>query len=609
MKALKWHSGTRRRPGQTLICMAVLMLLIDGCDSGPGPDHTPTRVSSKTPTVVLDRIDTGTQPDTGVSLVSSPDKITLIRVGDTQSFFLATSPSGSLEWRITSMPEWVTVEPAEGLIDHNVVEVKVKKNGVVSSGGITPGRIQIISSGGAAEVIVERTQDAPTAVSGRSTATPRPVIPATRTAQATNPLAKASKSSISFPPGANSADVSLTNAGTGELAWSVAPSDAWLKVSPSTGKLGPGESATLTVTKDDKQLTSGYASGFITIGSNSTGGDLKLLVDAAAAPMWLLDHRVIDAEYNAKSGLIVTISADPSKLNIVDPRTQKVLSVALPASPNCVSVQPDGAYAAVGHNAHVSYVNLVTGTLERTYDISADAIDVVLPGNGHVYAFPRTDQWETVRNVDLKTGGETLEAGLLYAGMLAKLHPSAKYIYGADNGLSPSDLHKFELQNGTIVNLGDSRYHGDYTIGGNLWFSEDGTRIFAKGGTVFRASEAASQDMLYAGQLEGIYGLRSAASSTAAKRVLALDGGSYNHPQVPGLRVYDTEFLAFKGTVHLPKFDAPGADGNMVEYDSQGHYVFINPASGSAYVLLNADPASGIEKDWALATYELSKLP
>jgi chitinase len=258
----------------------------------------------------------------------------------------------------------------------------------------------------------------------------------------------------------------------------------------------------------------------------------------------------------------------------------------------------------------VSYINLAKRIVERTYDVSTDAIDIVLPGNGHVYVWPRTDQWATVRNVDLKTGGESPHEGRpIYAGMLARLHPSAKYIYGADNGLSPSDIHKFSILTETIKYLGDSRYHGDYTMGGNLWFSEDGARIFVKGGNVFRSSEAPSQDILYAGALEGVFGLRWVATSTKAKKVLALDGGAYTHPQAPGLRVYDTDFLSFKGTVALPKFTAPKGPSERTEFESQGYYVFVNSDTNRVYVLLNADPASGIDKDWALATFDLSKMP
>jgi hypothetical protein len=49
--------------------------------------------------------------------------------------------------------------------------------------------------------------------------------------------------------------------------------------------------------------------------------------------------------------------------------------------------------------------------------------------------------------------------------------------------------------------LYDSPYHGDYPMNGNLWFSEDGNRIFTSGKTVLKTSEIKSTDMLYNGTL------------------------------------------------------------------------------------------------------------
>ena len=78
--------------------------------------------------------------------------------------------------------------------------------------------------------------------------------------------------------------------------------------------------------------------------------------------------------------------------------------MALPLPPQCVSVSPDGLFTAIGHNALISYVNLSSGTLEKTLVTSADVFDVVLAANGYVHAFPRLDQWSEIHSVELATG-------------------------------------------------------------------------------------------------------------------------------------------------------------------------------------------------------------
>ena len=75
------------------------------------------------------------------------------------------------------------------------------------------------------------------------------------------------------------------------------------------------------------------------------------------------------------------------------------------------------------------------------------------------------------------------------------LHPSGDYIYGADQGIFPSDIEKYDIRSGNLIYLYDSPYHGDYAMGGNLWISEDGLRIFTALGNVFRSSVNQDTDM------------------------------------------------------------------------------------------------------------------
>ena len=71
--------------------------------------------------------------------------------------------------------------------------------------------------------------------------------------------------------------------------------------------------------------------------------------------------------------------------------------------------------------------------------------------------------------ISLATGEETTSSGYsIYAGTVAKLHPGGKAMYGADNGISPSDIEKYDIQSGTASVLYDSPYHGDYAMCGDL---------------------------------------------------------------------------------------------------------------------------------------------
>ena len=370
------------------------------------------------------------------------------------------------------------------------------------------------------------------------------------------------------------------------------------------GSVAPGSAPSDAAGRASTTWTLGTAAGAQGAVATVAGIGNAVFAATATPPITALAHRVVDAEYDPTNNRIVTVSANPSRLHIVDPETGAAQTIDLAQVPNAVAVRADGQYAAVGHNAWISYVNLATRQVERVYPVTTDVVDIVLASNGWVHAFPRTDQWETIRSIELATGAET-RTGTIRAGTLVKLHPSGRYIYGANNGLSPSDIEKYDIRSGAAAVMYDSPYHGDYAFNGDLWISEDGLRVFAKSGNVFRSSEVRAEDLLYGGHLQGMSVVQWAAQSTAAGRIFALPGSSWDAQAAPELRVYESGFLAYRGAVALPRFVVP----TVGSFAAEGRYVFPTADGQRLYVLVKADNASGIAQDWGIVTYDLADLP
>lgn len=340
----------------------------------------------------------------------------------------------------------------------------------------------------------------------------------------------------------------------------------------------------------------------LTVNDGTVDSSLPDTVQITAhKPIVGLSFNVVDAEYSRTTDKIIVVSASPAnQLHIYDPATDSDVAVDLVLPPSAVSISPDGLYAAVGHNGWISYVSLATATVEKQLAVSTNVIDIVLAGNGFIYAFPRTDQWETIRCIEIATGTETTSGGYsIYAGTLAKLHPNGTAIYGADNGLSPSDIEKYDITNGTATMLYDSPYHGDYAMCGNLWIAEDGLRIFTACGNVFRSSAIRSEDMTYNGSLNSLSLIAGLDHSSAANKVVAIPGNGYSTSNNDiAIQFYGYDFLAFQKTISLPKFLVQGN-----AYSAHGKFTFFNAAGDSVYVIMKADNTSGLLYDYGITTY------
>ena len=294
-------------------------------------------------------------------------------------------------------------------------------------------------------------------------------------------------------------------------------------------------------------------------------------------------------------------SPEPNRLNLISTADNAMTPVDLPQVPTSVSVGSDGLFAAVGHNASMSYVDLVAKSVLKTIPVTTDALDVVLAGNGRVYVSPRHDQWQTIRCIEIATGQETQSTGnLIYAGTVAGRHPNGAWMYGPDRGVTPEEIEKYDISAGIAAVVGGSPYHGEYPFCGNLWISEDGLRIFTACGAVLRSSSDRSSDMTYNGRLPKVSRIVALSHSAASGRIAAVvvhDSSASPSSTDSEVRFYSSADLSYQGSAPIPPFPGSGGD-----FESHGRYVFLSDDGARQYVLVQAAETSGILNDWGVTT-------
>ena len=336
--------------------------------------------------------------------------------------------------------------------------------------------------------------------------------------------------------------------------------------------------------------------------------------DGGAAPslgaISVLGYRVVDAELSQALASIVMVSDSPSNaLHIYDYATGNDRVVSLPLAPVAVSVDPTGTQAAVAFNAHTSWIDLTTGTIKATCDLTSDAFDIALSSKALAYVLPKTDQWVPLHTIDLTTCTESTSmtwANLRASGHIA-LHPSEKAVFVADDGLSQSGAERCDLTASPIacddaMGPNDMGGHG---LCGNLWISADGARIYSACGVTLRVpSDVTTSACTYGGSLENASSVRHLSEFSAVKRVAFVPGVPYSpegsepsHDDAV-VRVHETDYLKFVAEYQLPPFPLTGTFTTT----SHGRFVFGTPSMDVLYVIVQADPSSGALKDFAIAT-------
>ena len=313
-------------------------------------------------------------------------------------------------------------------------------------------------------------------------------------------------------------------------------------------------------------------------------------------PIAELPFKLIDAEYSKQLDRIIMVAGTPSnQLHIYDPVGDLDQTVDLSTLPTSVSVSPDGLNAAIGHNGTISYVNLVSRTVGTTLQVDGNIADIVLAGNGYVYAFP---EWKPFVAVNTSTGAVTVTSNSAW-GMKAKLHPNGIAIFAA----LPYGMVKYDISSGPAVYLYDSnpipgRY---YSIGSGLCMTEDGTSIFTYAGNIFSASAEHALDMVPPKKHLDLQFQYAADSSTAAQTAAIPAASWYLNTIIDDTEVwiYDDQSFIFQKSMALPYFTSSGR-----EYPGHGKFLFYDGTGTRLYVIMQADAASGLLNDFVVVTYE-----
>lgn len=502
-----------------------------------------------------------------------------------KSLYISTQPAGECSYRVISHPEWVSVQQGSGYIYKNISEVVLHSDLEGQAPGVFEGYLEIMSTIGNKTVYVRGTVGEQVIIG----------VP----------------DSLNFSIAQNTSNLVIVNNGNVPVSYSMTAGNNYISIQQPSGEILPLSSGIIEVDANRQGMVTGTYQSQISVTINDVVYEVIVKINHLIEQKIMLTTDVVDAEYNKVKDIMVYASSFPASVNVYHCTTGVTDQITLDFTPGCVSIAPDGETAVAGHDGHLSYIDLEAKSVIRTYDVSCDAIDIVISGNQWAYVFPRQDQWADVKSVDLSLpyNNELPGQGYsIYAGTLGRMHPSGKYIYGADNGLSPSDIEKYDIQNGGLSYMYDSPYHGDYSMGGNLWFSEDGSRIFTRGRTVLKTSEVENLDMLYNGTIPlANYCRIMWLDHSADKNNLYIisSGESYwDDENKPFIFVHNALNLTYKSSIPLEQYIVVDNFGNGTYYDAEPYFVFSNSSGNKIYALTKA-VGSGLINEWAIQSFDI----
>lgn len=314
---------------------------------------------------------------------------------------------------------------------------------------------------------------------------------------------------------------SVKVSGAAGTKWALQPDVNWLDVSHKTGSTDQEVTVEVKLNQMALNLPKGQHNASIAITIASDNSFLKTLpvsvyvrdagtVVTGGTP-YTLNFDAGKIATDEKNSLLYVADKNAKRLYQVDLKTGLTKKYyQFDAMPESMAIAPAGdkLYIALLDQDHsyywwteeqsgsVAVLDLATQTIVGSIEVDIDPYDLLVTSSGKMIVSSGSGQWTNIEVYNVSTGSKLGSAGIRNASHLA-LHPSENWVFAADTDSSPSDFEKFDISGNGITAMGNSPYHGDYWIGGDIWATPDSAYVIVRGGDVFNASNMShAQGML-----------------------------------------------------------------------------------------------------------------
>ncbi len=189
-------------------------------------------------------------------------------------------------------------------------------------------------------------------------------------------------------------------------------------------------------------------------------------------------YRVSQSAYSRSLDRLILTSDTPNALHIFNPVTRADQTIALARPPTSVAVRPDGQFAAVGHDAGISLVNLQTAAVETFLPAPLEVATLAFSANNILFAYPSPNRGTPVSLNLSNRATSPLPAALPTSVM--RLSPD-----GATLASAALSIERWTTNNASLNLLATPPAESC----GDLWFTHSGSRLLTACGTSVLSSD------------------------------------------------------------------------------------------------------------------------
>jgi hypothetical protein len=237
-----------------------------------------------------------------------------------------------------------------------------------------------------------------------------------------------------------------------------------------------------------------------------TTGSLSFTVGLNPMPGYKsVNQQVNKSLYSATTGKIYLLDTSANIIGVYDAATMvREKDIPIPNPPMSMSLNFAKDAIFLGYPSGQIYkLDPVTNVMTLVADVLTE-VYCTSPVSENVLLVVGKGTYDSVfKTLNLTTGQVMATKTYWYSFNDIVVNPANGVAYAMSINVSPQDIHRIQVDpaTGSITEIKDSPYHGDFILGQPLRIIKSGTRVATAGGTTFSSSSLSSEDLQYNGNL------------------------------------------------------------------------------------------------------------
>lgn len=223
----------------------------------------------------------------------------------------------------------------------------------------------------------------------------------------------------------------------------------------------------------------------------------------------VIDQKINNIMLNEVDNRVYIWDASTNILGVYEADTMnRVKNLTVPQAPLALNFNYDKTGMLLGYpSGQVYLLSFATGQVSLIGD-SLTTIERILAYSPDYILISSSGGWNCqLKSMNTHTGQVVSSKDYFYTLSSLVFSPSLQTIYASSTYVSPADLFAIRVnpQTGEMIEIRESIYHGDYSLGEPLRLIKDNSRLVTASGNMFTTSSSAENDLKYAGNIGYAY--------------------------------------------------------------------------------------------------------